>query len=137
MNILLVIGLLLIVGYSLGFLADKAGLPKIIGYIVTGILFSPHTFGFHQGSMVTQTEPLIDVSLAFIAFEVGSSLKWDKLKNYGSTLARILLLESLTPFFLVLIFLGGAGYIFSIAFPNGKPMDFHSGIAHRSAGQPD
>jgi NhaP-type Na+/H+ or K+/H+ antiporter len=117
MNILLVIGLLLIVGYSLGFLADKAGLPKIIGYIATGILFSPHTFGFLQSGMVSQTEPLIDVSLAFIAFEVGGSLKWDKLKNYGSTLARILLLESLTPFFLVLIFLGGAGYLFPSLFP--------------------
>lgn len=112
MNILLVIGLLLIVGYSLGFLADKAGLPKIIGYIATGILFSPHTFSFLENGMVTQTEPLIDVSLAFIAFEVGGSLKWEKLKNFGSTLARILLLESLTPFLLVLVFLGSAGYLF-------------------------
>ena len=112
MNILFVIGLLLIVGYSLGFLADKAGLPKIIGYIATGILFSPHTFSFLPDDMVTKTEPLIDVSLAFIAFEVGGSLKWNKLKNFGSTLSRILLLESLFPFFLVLIFLGGAGYLF-------------------------
>ena len=112
MNILFVIGLLLIVGYSLGFLADKAGLPKIIGYIATGILFSPHTFSFLDGEMVTDTEPLIDVSLAFIAFEVGGSLKWEKLKNFGSTLARILLLESLTPFLLVLVLLGGAGYLF-------------------------
>lgn len=112
MNILFVIGLLLIVGYSLGFLADKAGLPKIIGYIATGILFSPHTFSFLQSEMVTKTEPLIDVSLAFIAFEVGGSLKWEKLKNFGSTLARILLLESLTPFLLVLVFLGSAGYLF-------------------------
>lgn len=117
MNILFVIGLLLIVGYSFGFLADKAGLPKIIGYIATGILFSPHTFDFLEIGMVTKTEPLIDVSLAFIAFEVGGSLKWEKLKNYGSTLVRILLLESLTPFFLVLVFLGGAGYLFPGIFP--------------------
>jgi Kef-type K+ transport system membrane component KefB len=71
MNILLEIGLLLIIGYSLGFLADKAGLPRIIGYIATGIIFSPHTFSFLEEGMVTKTEPLIDVSLAFIAFEVG------------------------------------------------------------------
>jgi NhaP-type Na+/H+ or K+/H+ antiporter len=112
MNILLVIGLLLIVGYSLGFLSDKAGLPKIIGYIATGIFFSPHNFGFLETGMIAKTEPLIDVSLAFIAFEVGGSLKWDKLNNYGSTLARIFFLESLLPFFLVLAILGSAGYIF-------------------------
>lgn len=112
MNILLVIGLLLIVGYSLGFLAEKAGLPKIIGYIATGIFFSPHNFGFLETGMIAKTEPLIDVSLAFIAFEVGGSLKWDKLKNYGSMLVRILFLESLLPFFLVLAILGSAGYIF-------------------------
>jgi len=120
MNILLAIGLLLIIGYSLGFLADKAGLPRIIGYIATGILFSPHTFSFLNEGMVTKTEPLIDVSLAFIAFEVGGSLKWSKLKNYGSTLSRILLLESLTPFLLVLVVLGSAGFLFPELFSLGS-----------------
>lgn len=112
MNILLIIGLLLIVGYSLGFLASKIGLPKIIGYIATGILFSPYSFGFINENILSQTEPLINVSLAFIAFEVGGSLKWEKLKNYGTILTRILLLESLLPFFLVLLFIGAAGYLF-------------------------
>lgn len=112
MNILLVIGLLLIVGYSLGYLVSKIGLPTIIGYIATGILFSPYSFGFLNEELLPQTEPLIDVSLAFIAFEVGGSLKWQKLKSYGSVLIRILLLESLLPFFLVLIFLSVGGLIF-------------------------
>lgn len=112
MNILLVIGLLLIVGYSLGYLASKIGLPKIIGYIATGILFSPYSFGFINESALPQTEPLIDVSLAFIAFEVGGSLKLKKLRNYGKMLMRILLLESLFPFFLVLICISAAGYLF-------------------------
>ncbi|SHF55189.1 transporter, CPA2 family [Mariniphaga anaerophila] len=112
MNILFGIGLLLLVGYSLGFLAEKAGLPKIVGYIATGIFFSPHTFGFLKESMLSQTEPLIDVSLAFIAFEVGGSLKWEKLKNYGTVLLRILLLESLLPFFFVLVALIILGFFF-------------------------
>lgn len=112
MNILLVIGLLLIIGYSLGYLAGKLGLPKIIGYIATGILCSPYTFGFLEENMLSQTEPIIDVCLAFIAFEVGGTLKWEKLKNYGSMLLRILLMESLLPFLLVLVLLGSAGYLF-------------------------
>jgi len=120
MNILLIIGLLLIVGYSLGFLASKIGLPKIIGYIATGILFSPYSFNFIDESILPQTEPLINVSLAFIAFEVGGSLKWKKLKNYGKMLMRILLLESLFPFFLVLIFISVAGYLFPGIFSIGS-----------------
>ena len=112
MNILLVLGLLLIIGYSLGYLVSKIGLPRIIGYIVTGILFSPYSFGILDENLLPETEPLIDVSLAFIAFEVGGSLKWKKLKNYGLVLIRILLMESLLPFFLVLIFMSAAGYLF-------------------------
>ena len=111
MNILLVLGFLLIVGYSLGFLASKTGLPKIIGYIATGIIFSPYSFEFLGKSVLPQTEPLIDVCLAFIAFEVGGTLKWEKLKNYGSILSRILLLESLFPFFLVLVVMTSAAYL--------------------------
>lgn len=112
MNILLIIGLLLIAGYTLGFLASKIGLPKIVGYIATGIIFSPYSFEFLDKGVLPQTEPLIDVSLAFIAFEVGGSLHWRKLKNYGSMLLRILLLESLSPFFLVLIVMSVSAYLF-------------------------
>jgi len=120
MNILLVIGLLLIVGYTLGFLVSKIGLPQIIGYIATGILFSPYSFGLLDKSMLPQTEPLIDVSLAFIAFEVGGTLKWEKLKNYGKVLMSILLLESLLPFFLMLVFISIAGYLFPGIFSLGS-----------------
>jgi len=116
MNILLVLGFLLIIGYTFGYLASKIGLPRIIGYIVTGILFSPYSFGLLDERLLPETEPLIDVSLAFIAFEVGGSLKWEKLKSYGSVLMRILLLESLLPFFLVLIFTTAAGYLFPAIF---------------------
>jgi len=112
MNILLAIGILLIVGYSLGFIAEKIGLPRIIGYIVTGIFFSPNSLNIFQDSILAQTEPLIDVSMAFIAFEVGGSLKWEKIKNYGSKLVRILLLESMLPFFMMLIIIGAIGFLF-------------------------
>ena len=120
MNILLVIGFLLIVGYSLGYLVSKIGLPQIIGYIATGILFSPYSFGFLDKSMLPQTEPLIDVSLAFIAFEVGGTLRWKKLKSYGKVLMSILLMESLLPFFLVLTFISVAGFLFPNIFSIGS-----------------
>ena len=81
MNILLTIGLLLIIGYTAGWLLNKIGLPKIIGYIATGIAFSPSTVDFIDHDIAQSTQPLLDVCLAFIAFEVGGALKWSR-SNY-------------------------------------------------------
>lgn len=76
MNILLTIGLLLIIGYMLGLFLYELGLPKIIGYIVTGIIFSPNTIDFVEYDVVLATEPLLEGCLAVIGFEVGGFLKW-------------------------------------------------------------
>ena len=46
MNVLLDIGVLLILGYTAGWLLDKIGLPKIVGYILVGVVLSPSTIDF-------------------------------------------------------------------------------------------
>lgn len=101
MDILLIIGLLLITGYSVGWVLDKIGLPKIVGYIATGICFSPKTFGFFEASIVEATEPLMNVCLSFIAFEAGGSLRWKKVKRHEKEILSITIFESLTPLILV------------------------------------
>jgi len=113
MNELFVIGLLLIIGYSAGLLLEKAGIPKIIGYILTGIVFSPYSFEFVPESILESSSPLIDTCLGFIIFEVGGSLKWSKLKNYKKQLLNILLFESLTTYILIITVFVAAGYVFA------------------------
>lgn len=49
---------------------DKIGLPKIIGYILTGIVLSPHSIDFIDFETIEITHPLMEVCLAFIAFEI-------------------------------------------------------------------
>ncbi len=116
MNILLIIGLMLIIGYSLGIGFNKIGLPKIIGYILTGVAFSPNTVDFISGDIVELTDPLLDVCLAFIAFEVGGSLKWSKLKEHGREVISITLMGGIVPFLFVVAGIFVFGQIFSSAF---------------------
>ena len=82
MNILLTIGLILSFGYVAGWVFDKMGLPSIIGYIGVGILFSPNTTDLVAGDIIERTLPLMEVSLAFITFEVGGALRWSKIKRH-------------------------------------------------------
>ncbi len=119
MNLLLTIGLILLVGYIAGWMVDKIGLPKIIGYIATGIVFSPNTIDFIDHEFIKTTSSLMDVCLAFIAFEVGGELKWSKIKKHEKEIISITFLASLFPF----VFIAAAIFLFGIFFPHILPYD--------------
>lgn len=117
MNILLTIGLLLIIGYSAGWLFDKIGLPKIIGYMLTGIVFSPNTVDFIDQNVIETTHPLMEVCLAFIAFEVGGALKWSTIKMHEKEIISITLLASFIPFILITCGIFTFGQVFPAVLP--------------------
>lgn len=111
MNNLLALGLLLVIGYILGWLFEKINLPKIIGYIITGILFSPTTFSITDVSIIDTTHSLMEICLAFIAFEVGGELSFAKLKAHEKEILSITFFETLFPLILV-----GTGIFLLITF---------------------
>jgi Kef-type K+ transport system membrane component KefB len=119
MNIQLTIGLLLIIGYTIGWLLEKIGLPKIIGYIATGIVFSPNTVDFFDINLVQSTYPFMEVCLAFIAFEVGGALKWSRIKEHEKEIINITLLASILPFILTAVGI----FVFGFLFPTILPFD--------------
>jgi len=120
MNTLLEIGLLLIIGYVAGWLLHQINLPRIIGYIATGILFSPDTFPFISPEFLRDTEPLMEVCMAFIAFEVGGALKWSRIKKHEKEIIYITLLASLFPFILITLGICFMGILFPGLFPFGS-----------------
>lgn len=122
MNTLLTIGLLLVIGYASGWLFDKIGLPKILAYIITGIVFSPNTSNLVNVNIIEATHPLMDVCLAFIAFEVGGALKWSKVKAHEKEILSITILASLIPFILITT----SVYSIGILFPEVIPFDSNS-----------
>ena len=119
MNALLDIGLLLILGYIAGWLFDKFGLPKIVGYIIVGVVLSPNTINFLGQDSIKTTEPLMEICLAFIAFEVGGALKWSRIKKHEKEIVNITLLASLLPFFLITIAIFTFGLLFPVLLPFG------------------
>jgi len=117
MNTILIIGLLVILGYFMGRLCDLVGIPKIIGYIFTGILFSPNTVDWIPSSFIGNTESLLSVCLAFITFEVGGELKWSKLKKRERDIFSITAMASIVP----LLLITAAFYFSSILYPGYLP----------------
>ena len=113
---LLEIGLILITGFIFGNVADFFKLPRVSGYIVAGILMSPHLFGLIDRDFLERSTVLIHGSLSAITFLIGGNLKWDKVKALGKTIAVITLGEAETAFlavtigmFILLRFLGQEG----------------------------
>ncbi|MDN3669437.1 cation:proton antiporter [Echinicola jeungdonensis] len=112
MNILLAIGFLLIIGYASGWLLERWGLPKIIGYMATGIIFSPHTINFLDPEITSTSQPILKVCLSFIAFEVGGALKWEKVQKHEKEIISITLLASVFPYFLIAGCISGISLLF-------------------------
>ena len=117
MNILLIFGLLLLTGYLLGWLLNKTGLPRIIGFIAIGIAFSPNTNTFIDHDMIEQAMPLMEVCLGFIAFEVGGALKWSKIKQHKREIINITIMASIFPYIIIV----SGIYIFASLIPGLLP----------------
>lgn len=117
MNTLLVLGFLVFIGYFMGRLCETLGIPKIIGYIFTGILFSPNTLSLTSSDFITNTESLLSISLAFITFKVGGELKWSKLKKRERDIFSITAMASAVP----LVLITGLFFLTASLFPGYLP----------------
>jgi Kef-type K+ transport system membrane component KefB len=117
MNLLLIIGFLVITGYFLGRMLDKIGIPKIIGYILTGIIFSPNSVDWIPQQIISDTNTLLSVSLAFIAFEVGGELKWQMIQRLEKEIVSITLMAGFIP----LILITGCFYLAGLLYPDFVP----------------
>ncbi|MBW2011509.1 MAG: cation:proton antiporter [Deltaproteobacteria bacterium] len=89
------IGLLLLFSYAGGKVANCLKAPRVTGYLVTGMLLSPSLLGLFHERLVKEDLTLItDIALAIIAFSIGGSLSWTKLKKLGKQILCITLTEA-------------------------------------------
>ena len=68
------IGFVLLVAAIAGWLARRAGLPAVLGYLATGLIFSPFTPGYVADRH--QLQVFADVGVVLLLFEVGISPSW-------------------------------------------------------------
>ncbi|MBN1949081.1 MAG: cation:proton antiporter [Candidatus Cloacimonetes bacterium] len=107
-------GLLLIMGYIFGELAEKLKLPAITGYILAGILVGSSGLQMIRRENLEILNILSEITLSFIAVIIGGEFSVVKLRIYGSKIIIITLIQMFLTFGLVsagLMLLGIAPYV--------------------------
>ena len=108
---LLATGLAILLGYVLGELVRKLGLPRVSGYIVAGLILNPQITGLVTSSFVHSMGTTIDLSLAILTFAIGGTLAFGPLKELGKKILFIALGEAQLSALLV-----AAGFLATLPF---------------------
>ena len=98
---LLIFGFLVLAAYTVGELAKQASLPKIAGYLITGVLFGPALLGIVTPDVTEDLAPVNQLAIALIAFLAGAELRWKELREHLKALSIMLTSELLLTFLLV------------------------------------
>ncbi len=90
---LLSFGFLVVAADTVGKLGASVGLPTIVGYLATGVLFGPSVLGTLSADAATQLAPVSSLAIALIAFLAGAELRWSELRERGILILKILFTE--------------------------------------------
>ena len=105
MNLVLAIGIMIIVGFFGGMIADRFKFPRITGYIIIGILLSPSLLNIISAATIKNLDIITDIALGIIAFLIGGSLRLEPLRKLGRSIAWITPFQSLGAWLLVTLLL--------------------------------
>ena len=101
-HLLLYLGILILSGYAGGRAAHALNLPRISGYIVAGMLLSPSITGvLNAGVLEGDLSLITDMALGMIAFSIGGTLEFGKLRKLGKTIIVITFVQAFIVTFLV------------------------------------
>ena len=90
---LLTFGFLILAAYTIGEIATSIRLPKIVGYLVAGVVFGPSVLNTVTAESHRQLEPVGSLAIALIAFLAGAELRWSEVRARGRTISKILFCE--------------------------------------------
>ena len=81
-NSFLLFGAILLVGIVGGELAQRTSfLPRITGFVATGLILGPSMLGLLDASMLTNAKPFTDIALGLILFQLGMQLDFKALRS--------------------------------------------------------
>ena len=118
-NLILALGIMIIAGFLSGAIAARFRFPRITGYLIAGILFSPSVFQLIPRASIQDLDIITSIALGIIAYQIGGSLHLESMRKLGKSIAWITVLQAITPWFfttLVLTFI--APFIINI--PSNK-----------------
>lgn len=112
------VGLVLLFGFLGSRLARRLGLPSVTGYLFAGVIVGHSVLGWIKdvpdSHLSITLENLSIMALGIIAFDIGSELRFSKLRRTGKNVLPIALLESVGSFFAVT----GTILLFAWIFPS-------------------
>jgi len=96
---LFILGLVLVAGYFAGRAANFIHMPRISGYIVTGLVFSPSITGIISHQQINNLFSFTsEIALAFIAYSIGGSLLMSRIRGLGKEILWITLAQGFGAF---------------------------------------
>jgi monovalent cation:H+ antiporter-2, CPA2 family len=81
LEVLLNVVVALVIAFFGGALAQRVGLPTVVGYLVAGVLIGPFTPGYHVSQESIGT--LAEIGIAFLMFAVGAEFSQVELRRLG------------------------------------------------------
>lgn len=95
---LFTIGILLLLGYLIGKLVGRIGLPDITGFIIAGLLVGEALLGLVPVHMGEGLSLVTEVALGLIAITIGGEFYWVKLKRLGKAIVIVTLVQLVAAF---------------------------------------
>ncbi len=88
-------GFILLAAYTLGQVAANLQLPKITGYIVTGLVFGPQVFNVFSSAVEADLRVVNDLAIGLIALSAGAEMQLSGLRRIARSLLWIVLVKGL------------------------------------------
>jgi Kef-type K+ transport system membrane component KefB len=101
MDALYYLGIILVLGACVEWLSPKLHLPKVVGYLLLGLLIGPEVFAFIPQEFVDSSCIITNLALSIIALLVGATLKLSVIKRHLKEVISITLFQSLGTFLIV------------------------------------
>lgn len=103
MYILFFVGLLIISGFIGGRATNRLKFPAVVGYLLAGLLLGPSFLNIAGLDLLDDLGIFNDVTLAVVAFMIGSQMRLRTLREMGKGIITIIFTESFGAFLLVFI----------------------------------
>ncbi len=102
LDILFYVGLLFLSGQLFAFLANLIKLPRMVGYLIAGIILGPSILDVFTEQMVNQKFDIVtQMALPLIGFLIGGSIKKKEITSLGSSVIWMALLQGILVYIFV------------------------------------
>lgn len=107
MQTLFYLGIIFVLGALLQWLSPRIGIPKVVGYLLLGLVIGPEVLDIVPKSFIENSHFAIDMALSLIAVLIGATLKYKSVKGLGGQIVTITFLQALFAF----LFVSGGFYL--------------------------